>query len=253
MTESVIVEAPASGEPARPRVETVAAELLAKIARAQRASDEDPFGNPVLSVALGIARRMDNGQLDDEALWALVRHLRDAAFADRARRLAASVGGTGRADNEAALQRVAGVVLRPDPLDSPVRWAEFREAVERTRYAAVFTAHPTFALPAEVAAALAAREALGSTGVGGGIAVPHARIATLAAPSGFLARLDRPVGFDAVDGRPVDLVFLLLSPAADAEHLRALAAVSRRLRTPEVAQAMRAAPQGALRAALLGA
>ncbi len=106
--------------------------------------------------------------------------------------------------------------------------------------------------PAEVAAALAAREALGSTGTGGGIAVPHARINALTAPSGFFARLDRPVAFDAVDGRPVDLVFLLLSPAADAEHLRALAAVSRRLRTPGVAEAMRAAPPATLRATLLG-
>lgn len=156
MNDISIAEAAATDQPARLRVEALAAELLAKIARAQRVSDEDPFGNPVLSVALGIARRMDNGQLDDEALWAVVRHLRDAAFADRARRLAAYVGGTGRADNEAALIRVAGVVLRPDPSDSPVRWAEFRDAVERTRYAAVFTAHPTFALPAEVAAALAA-------------------------------------------------------------------------------------------------
>lgn len=107
--------------------------------------------------------------------------------------------------------------------------------------------------PAEVAAALSAREALGSTGVGGGIAVPHARVASLTRPSGFVARLDRPVAFDAVDGRPVDLVFLLLSPQADGEHLRALAAVSRRLRTPGVAEAMRTAAPAALRAALLGA
>lgn len=106
--------------------------------------------------------------------------------------------------------------------------------------------------PAAIAAALAAREALGSTGTGGGIALPHARLPALAAPVGFLARLDRPVAFDAVDGRPVDLVFLLLSPAADAAHLRALAAVSRRLRTPGVAEAMRGAPSTALRAALLG-
>ena len=128
MDDIPIAEAAATDQPARPRVEALAAELLAKIARAQRASDEDPFGNPVLSVALGIARRMDNGQLDDAALWAVVRHLRDAAFADRARRLAAYVGGTGRADNEAALIRVAGVVLRPDPSDSPVRWAEIGRA-----------------------------------------------------------------------------------------------------------------------------
>ena len=139
-----------------PRIKAVADELLALIARTQRASDEDPFGNPLLSVALAITRRIDDGQLDDDTLAGLVRHLRDAAFADRARRLAAYVGGTDRAANEAALLRVAGVVLRPDPSDSPVRWAEFRDAVERTRYAAVFTAHPTFAQPAEVAQALAA-------------------------------------------------------------------------------------------------
>jgi PTS system nitrogen regulatory IIA component len=106
--------------------------------------------------------------------------------------------------------------------------------------------------PAEIAAALAAREALGSTGIGAGIAVPHARMAALAAPTGFLARLDRPVAFEAVDGGPVDLVFLLLSPSADAAHLRALAAVSRRLRMPGVAEAMRTAPSAGLRAALLG-
>jgi len=150
-----ITETAATGEKARSRIEGLAAEMLALVARAQRASDEDPFGNPVLSVALAITRRIDDGYLDSEALWALVRHLRDAAFADRARRLAAYVGGTDPAANEAALLRVAGVVLRPDPSDSPVRWAEFREAVERTRYAAVFTAHPTFALPADVATALA--------------------------------------------------------------------------------------------------
>ena len=105
---------------------------------------------------------------------------------------------------------------------------------------------------AEIAAALAAREALGSTGTGGGVALPHARLAALAAPSGFFARLERPIPFESVDGRPVDLLFLLLSPAANGEHLRALAAVSRRLRTPGVAEALRTAAPAALRAALVG-
>ncbi len=156
MTDGAGMAAAQAGEPVRPSGDEVVAELLALIARAQQASDEDPFGNPVLSVALAIARRMDDGHLDDDALWGLVRALRDAAFADRAARLAAYVGGTDRAANQAALERVAGVVLRPDPSDSPVRWAEFRDAVQRSRYAAVFTAHPTFALPAEIAEALAA-------------------------------------------------------------------------------------------------
>jgi PTS system nitrogen regulatory IIA component len=105
---------------------------------------------------------------------------------------------------------------------------------------------------AEIAAALTAREALGSTGTGGGVALPHARLAALTAPAGFFARLERPIPFDSVDGRPVDLVVLLLSPAANGEHLRALAAVSRRLRTPGVAEALRAAAPTALRAALVG-
>ncbi len=95
---------------------------------------------------------------------------------------------------------------------------------------------------AEIAAALAAREALGSTGIGAGIAVPHAQLPRLAATAAFLARLERPVDYDAVDGRPVDLVFLLLGPpAARAEHLAALAAGTRRLRDPATAAALREA------------
>lgn len=95
---------------------------------------------------------------------------------------------------------------------------------------------------ASLRAALTAREALGSTGFGAGIAVPHARIAGLAAPFALFARLDRPIPFDAIDGQPVDLVFLLLSPsAADGTHLALLAAISRRLRDKAVARSLRTA------------
>jgi PTS system nitrogen regulatory IIA component len=95
---------------------------------------------------------------------------------------------------------------------------------------------------AEIAAALAAREALGSTGVGAGIAVPHAQVAGLAGTAAFLARLERPVDYASIDGRPVDLVFLLLGPPnARAEHLAALAAATRRLRDPAIAEALRGA------------
>jgi PTS system nitrogen regulatory IIA component len=94
-------------------------------------------------------------------------------------------------------------------------------------------------LPA-IAGPLAAREALGSTGVGSGIAVPHARIEGLTALAGFFARLDKPIDYAAIDSRPVDLVFLLLSPAqGSGDHLAALAAVSRRLRDKAVAEAIR--------------
>lgn len=106
---------------------------------------------------------------------------------------------------------------------------------------------------AGIAAALAAREALGSTGVGAGIAVPHAQFAQLAATAAFLARLERPVDFSAIDGRPVDLVFLLLGPPqARAGHLATLAAATRRLRDPATAAALRqAASAEALRARFL--
>ncbi len=109
-------------------------------------------------------------------------------------------------------------------------------------------------LPAgEIAAALTAREALGSTGVGGGIAVPHAQVPALGGTAAFLARLDRPVEYAALDARPVDLVFLLLGPpVARAEHLAALAAATRRLRDPALAAALRsAAGAEALRAAFI--
>ncbi|MSP01072.1 MAG: hypothetical protein EXR07_08500 [Acetobacteraceae bacterium] len=81
--------------------------------------------------------------------------MRDAAFIGRARRLAEYVGGIELTANDAILARLAGTLLRPDPNDSPVRWAEYRALVERPRFAAVFTAHPTFALPLELGHALA--------------------------------------------------------------------------------------------------
>lgn len=78
---------------------------------------------------------------------------------------------------------------------------------------------------------LLARERLGSTGFGAGIAIPHARLPGLASVSGFFGRLSQPIDYGAVDGAPIDLVFLLLSPEiGGAEHLKALARVSRRLR-----------------------
>jgi PTS system nitrogen regulatory IIA component len=79
--------------------------------------------------------------------------------------------------------------------------------------------------------ALAERERYGSTGIGNGVAVPHGKIAELSQLVGLFARLERPIPFEAIDDQPVDLVFALLAPAeAGAEHLRALARVSRLLR-----------------------
>jgi PTS system nitrogen regulatory IIA component len=86
------------------------------------------------------------------------------------------------------------------------------------------------------------RERLGSTGMGQGIAIPHGRIAGISKMTGFFAQLDRPVDFDAMDDQPVDLVFLLLAPVgAGADHLKALARVSRLLRNHAVCEKLRAA------------
>ena len=91
-------------------------------------------------------------------------------------------------------------------------------------------------------AAIAGRELLGSTGLGRGFALPHARVEGLGRLFGLFARLARPVAFDAIDGQPVDLVFLLLIPAAsEAGHLAALAAISREMRQEAVARGLRRA------------
>ncbi len=90
--------------------------------------------------------------------------------------------------------------------------------------------------------ALMEREAQGSTGVGRGVALPHARLAGLDRMSAVLVRLERPVAFGAVDDQPVDILFALFAPEqAKTEHLRALARVSRLLRNSEVREHLRVA------------
>ncbi|MCH8111825.1 MAG: PTS IIA-like nitrogen regulatory protein PtsN [Proteobacteria bacterium] len=84
------------------------------------------------------------------------------------------------------------------------------------------------------------RERLGTTGVGGGIAIPHGKLPSLERLHGVFARLDHPVDFDAIDEQPVDLFFLLLAPeSAGADHLKALARVSRLLRDKMVCDKLR--------------
>jgi PTS system nitrogen regulatory IIA component len=94
----------------------------------------------------------------------------------------------------------------------------------------------------EVQDALIEREAAGSTGVGYGVAVPHARLNGLERMRGVFVRLEQPVEFDSVDDQPVDLMFALFAPRnAGAEHLRALARVSRLLRQSELREQLRQA------------
>jgi PTS system nitrogen regulatory IIA component len=90
------------------------------------------------------------------------------------------------------------------------------------------------------------REALGSTGLGNGIAIPHGKFAGISGVTAVFARLSEPVEFDAVDDQPVDLLMLLLAPmGAGADHLKALARVARILRTESVVDAIRRAPDAA--------
>jgi PTS system nitrogen regulatory IIA component len=99
---------------------------------------------------------------------------------------------------------------------------------------------------------LTEREKLGSTGMGQGIAIPHGRVAGVEKMTGLFAQLDHPVDFDSMDDQPVDLVFLLLAPeGAGADHLKALARVSRLLRNQTICEKLRAAPQAATLYALL--
>jgi PTS system nitrogen regulatory IIA component len=89
--------------------------------------------------------------------------------------------------------------------------------------------------------ALQERESLGPTGVGNGVALPHARIDGIEGVKGVFFRLEKPIDYGSVDRAPVDLVFSLFAPLdAGVEHLRALAAVSRTLRDPAVCAKLRA-------------
>ncbi|MDX2101210.1 MAG: PTS IIA-like nitrogen-regulatory protein PtsN [Alphaproteobacteria bacterium] len=96
----------------------------------------------------------------------------------------------------------------------------------------------------EVFEVLLERERLGTTGVGAGIAIPHGKLARLDGLYGLFAKLDQPIDFEAVDEQPVDLVFVLLAPeSAGADHLKALARVSRLLRDRSVCERLRGCDQ----------
>jgi nitrogen PTS system EIIA component len=98
-------------------------------------------------------------------------------------------------------------------------------------------------MPAKtILAALNAREKIGSTGFGGGAAIPHGKVEGLERVFGYFLRLATPIDFQAVDGLPVDLVFLLLSPPdAGVDHLKALASISRTCRDRQTLAKLRGA------------
>jgi PTS system nitrogen regulatory IIA component len=108
--------------------------------------------------------------------------------------------------------------------------------------------------PSVILAAIADREKIGSTGFGGGVAIPHGKVAGLDRIHCFVARLTRPLDYQAIDGLPVDLIFLLLSPPdSGADHLKALAAISRAVRQGSLVDKLRGArSHDALAAVLIG-
>ena len=90
--------------------------------------------------------------------------------------------------------------------------------------------------------ALEQRDELGSTGIGSGVCIPHARMREVQKPFGMFVRLKHPIAYGAIDDEPVDLAFLLLLPASSQlDQLNALAAVSRKLRVPETLRCLREA------------
>jgi PTS system nitrogen regulatory IIA component len=104
----------------------------------------------------------------------------------------------------------------------------------------------------DIYTALMERERLGSTGVGNGIAIPHAKLPKLGRLIGSFARLAAPIDFGSIDEQPVDLIFMLLAPVnSGAEHLKALARVSRLLRDNAVCEKLRGSHDAAAMYALL--
>ncbi len=132
-----------------------------------------------------------------------------------------------------------GDLLLPDAVVARARWQGRKQVLQE------LSATMAKALnldPKQVFEAVLEREKLGSTGVGEGVAIPHARIDSLQRPVGGFARLLEPADFEAIDERKADLVFMLLAPTdAGADHLRALARAARVFRQEQIRAALRKA------------
>ena len=130
-------------------------------------------------------------------------------------------------------------ILIPDSIDAGISVSNKKALFQQLGT----MAERTTGVPArQVVAAISERERLGTTGFGGGVAIPHGKIEGLDQVVGCFARLTAPVDFEAVDRLPIDLVFLLLSPPdAGAEHLKALASVSRLFRDRQLVAKLRGA------------
>lgn len=128
-------------------------------------------------------------------------------------------------------------ILEPRSVVPSLRAANKKQVLQEiSRRAAELTGEPERA----IFDVLLERERLGTTGVGAGIAIPHGKLPGLARLWGLFVRLETPVDFEAIDEQPVDLIFLLLAPGgAGADHLKALARVSRLLRDRRTCEKLR--------------
>ena len=130
-----------------------------------------------------------------------------------------------------------GDLLGPDSVLAKLRVGSKKQALqELAKRAAAITQLPE----RQIFDVILERERLGTTGVGGGIAIPHGRLPKLDRIYGIFARLEQPIDFESIDEQPVDLIFMLLAPeAAGADHLKALARVSRMLRDRATTEKLR--------------
>jgi PTS system nitrogen regulatory IIA component len=128
-------------------------------------------------------------------------------------------------------------LVKPDHVVAKLRATSKKQALQDlARRAAAITGQSERA----IFSVLMKRERLGTTGVGNGIAIPHGKLPALDRLYGVFARLDHPIDFDSIDDRPVDLIFLLLAPeSSGADHLKALARVSRLLRDKTACEKLR--------------
>ena len=128
-------------------------------------------------------------------------------------------------------------IIRTDAVRAPVKATSKKRLLQDL----ADLAETVYALPAAtVYKGLLDREALGPTGVGRGVAIPHARFGGVSRVIGVFVRLEKPVDFESIDRQPVDLVFALFAPEeAGADHLKALARVSRTLRSDAICAKLR--------------
>jgi nitrogen PTS system EIIA component len=128
-------------------------------------------------------------------------------------------------------------MLSPDGVIPHLKATSKKQALQEL---AAYAARLTGLHERNIFETLLERERLGTTGVGHGIAIPHGKMPDLKRLWGIFARLDQPVDFDSIDEVPVDLIFVLLAPeSAGADHLKALARVSRLLRDRGICEKLR--------------